>query len=573
MSKSRRVVYISWRDRESKETADWLVERLGVDPTLQVDVFYDRFSLVSFDIWKARQEVVWDRTSVLLLLIDKDWVRHADEYGRRLIDEPYDKHRREIERALERGIPIFPVLLDSARMPPAKALPPSLATLSELPTFNLSSTAMEKNFYDLRSALRNLLRDNSALESYRRDSFSTLRVLHLEVEGFRCFERFEVDLARPSKLPGHWTCIAGLNGAGKSSLLQALALLLMGPENSRELGGARLAGMRRRQAEGPTPDAHLKARVEHLGQEMTLEMTIDSRGGGKRVENDPWSELNQSLILGYGATRNLADAPDRYGELSPAVRACISLFDSLARLEDGEWLLRDWERDYKSVIKRTYAGELFMQIIKRLLKEEIAPARSPDERFLFRSPPRLGDPTVVAHELPDGFRSTVAWIADMCIQWVSLGKTPRWTSPEEMAGVVLVDEIDLHLHASLQRALVPRLRRILPKIQFVVTSHSPLILSSFDQQELVLLDRTQPGGIRELDRQILGFTPDQVYEWLMGTPASSEAVDEYLSQADQLRQQGEQLSDVLGVSPDLDSEAARKRAATIKSRIERLSKK
>lgn len=573
MSKSRRLVYISYRHSGSGRIVRRLAERLASDPVLDMEVFVD-YSLQPGDNWLAQMQIAIDRASVMLLLIDEDWVRHADAYGRRRIDDPGDWHRREIEWALARRIPLLPVLLDSARMPPAAALPPSLETLPQLQAFHLLSDRLEEGFVDLVYALQRLSTSTRPTQSQSRDSASTLRVLRLEVEGFRCFERFEVDLMRPSKLPGHWTCIAGLNGAGKSSVLQALALLLMGPENSRELGGSRLAGMRRRQAGGPTPDAHLRARVEYLGAEVTLEMAIDSRGGGKWAGQDYWSEINQSLILGYGATRNLADAPDRYGELSPTVRACISLFDSLARLEDGERLLRNWERDSMCASRKNDAVDLFIKIVRGLLETEIAADWSPQKGFLFRSPAHVADPAVMAYELPDGFRSTVAWIADMCTRWVSLRNSGRGgPSLEEMTGVVLIDEIDLHLHASLQRTLVPRLRRILPNIQFVVTSHSPLILSSFDQQELVLLDRTQPGGIRELDRQILGFTPDQVYEWLMGTPASSEAVDEYLSQADQLRQQGEQLSDVLGVSPDLDSEAARKRAATIKSRIERLSKK
>jgi energy-coupling factor transporter ATP-binding protein EcfA2 len=573
MSKSRRVVYISYRWVGSKPTADWLAKRLAHDAVLDVDVFQDTHALQPGDDWPSQIQSGLNRASVLVLLIDEDWVRHADQYGRRRIDNPSDWHRLEIERAFARGIPILPVTLDSARVPPAEALPPSLARLQQLQALPLSSARPEEGFGDLRDALQRLLSDSRSLRNNGRDSTLPFQVQRLEVEGFRCFQRFEVDLCRPSKLPGHWTCVAGLNGSGKSSILQALALLLMGPENSRELGGTRLAGMRRRLEDGPISNSHLRARVEHLGQELTLEMTIDSGGGIKWAGENHWSYITQSLILGYGATRNLADAPDRYGELSPPVRACISLFDSLARLEEGERLLRYRDRGQKNDPQGSRAAELFTQIVRALLPEELVPTWSP-KGFLFRSPMRQAEAAVTAHELPDGFRSTIAWIADICTRWVSLGKrVPRSTSPEDITGVVLVDEIDLHLHASLQRSLVPRLRRILPNVQFVVTSHSPLILSSFDQQELVLLDRTQPNGVRELDRQILGFSPDQVYEWLMGTPASSEAVDDYLGEADRLRQQGEQLSDVLGVSPDLDSGAARQRADKIKARIQRLSKK
>src|SRR5262249_8881777 len=97
---------------------------------------------------------------------------------------------------------------------------------------------------------------------------------------------------------------------------------------------------------------------------------------------------------------------------------------------------------------------------------------------------------------------------------------------ERMRGIVLIDEIDLHLHPKLQRILVPRLRKALPKVQWIVTTHSPLILSSFDRHEIVVLDGKLPGGKRVLDRQIMGFSPDEVYRWLMDTEPRSGALDE-----------------------------------------------
>jgi predicted ATP-binding protein involved in virulence len=72
---------------------------------------------------------------------------------------------------------------------------------------------------------------------------------------------------------------------------------------------------------------------------------------------------------------------------------------------------------------------------------------------------------VDALDLPDGFRSSAAWLADLCATWCETRpEQARSVSHAEIDAIVLIDEIDLHLHPSLQRALVPRLRRALPKV-------------------------------------------------------------------------------------------------------------
>jgi predicted ATP-binding protein involved in virulence len=135
---------------------------------------------------------------------------------------------------------------------------------------------------------------------------------------------------------------------------------------------------------------------------------------------------------------------------------------------------------------------------------------------------------VEAVELPDGFRSTVAWLADLCAAWHLTAPTEktRGSDPSKICGLVLLAEIDLHLHPSLQRTLIPCLRSALPNVQFIVTTHSPLVLSSFDRTELVVLD--QQHQVRVLDRQIFAFSTDQVYQWLMDTSPQSSVLEEKL---------------------------------------------
>ena len=71
----------------------------------------------------------------------------------------------------------------------------------------------------------------------------------LHLTNFRSFDQIELPFRRESRLPGEWTCIAGINGAGKSSILEALCLVLLGPA-VQQLGAERLNRMRRQTANG-----------------------------------------------------------------------------------------------------------------------------------------------------------------------------------------------------------------------------------------------------------------------------------------------------------------------------------
>jgi hypothetical protein len=134
----------------------------------------------------------------------------------------------------------------------------------------------------------------------------------------------------------------------------------------------------------------------------------------------------------------------------------------------------------------------------------------------------MGDTRLGAVDLPDGFRSTIAWLVDLCASWHAIAPERAASGDHrEIRALVVIDEIDLHLHPRLQRVLVPRLREALPRVQWIVSTHSPLVLGCFDRRENVMLARDEAGHVtqREVDRQVAGFSTDEIYEWLMETPA------------------------------------------------------
>ena len=118
--------------------------------------------------------------------------------------------------------------------------------------------------------------------------------------------------------------------------------------------------------------------------------------------------------------------------------------------------------------------------------------------------------------LSAGYQSTIAWVADLLGQ-VTL-EAGRVLHPHEIAGIVLIDEIDLHLHPHWQASLVPSLRAIFPKVQFIATTHSPMVLPGLRQDEIIMLSLDEQGNIQQRPAPVAPAlkTGSEILEWFFG---------------------------------------------------------
>lgn len=91
-------------------------------------------------------------------------------------------------------------------------------------------------------------------------------------------------------------------------------------------------------------------------------------------------------------------------------------------------------------------------------------------------------------QLSDGYRNAIGMVADIAYRCIQLNPHLKEKAIEESEGIVLIDEIDLHLHPNWQQNIVADLKRVFPKIQFIATTHSPFIVQSLDKKELINLD-------------------------------------------------------------------------------------
>jgi predicted ATP-binding protein involved in virulence len=112
-------------------------------------------------------------------------------------------------------------------------------------------------------------------------------------------------------------------------------------------------------------------------------------------------------------------------------------------------------------------------------------------------------------QLSDGFRNIIGLAADIAYRCIQLNPHLGEKAVAETPGIVLIDELDLHLHPNWQRHVVADLKRAFPNIQFVATTHSPFIVQSLDASELINLDRISdinPSSltIDEVSTQVMG---------------------------------------------------------------------
>jgi predicted ATP-binding protein involved in virulence len=135
------------------------------------------------------------------------------------------------------------------------------------------------------------------------------------------------------------------------------------------------------------------------------------------------------------------------------------------------------------------------------------------------------DPTAF-ESLSDGQRAVIALVADisrrMCLLNPQLGQEVTTKTP----GVVLIDELDIHLHPRWQRIVTSGLKAAFPAVQFIVASHSPQVLGELSPEEIILL---RPGGT-DHPQVSYGLDSSSVLEEIMGAPARPERVEEALSE-------------------------------------------
>jgi predicted ATP-binding protein involved in virulence len=307
--------------------------------------------------------------------------------------------------------------------------------------------------------------------------------LSLTVENLACFGKPQtINLSDTDGQPARWTVILGDNGTGKTALLRALATIF---PSSHLAGRLRNGTKRATKIEAGIAVEFLF--TKSMKRFKKLRTVIETEPGEPHnVKRDEANELESGkfICFGYGATRrmSLSKIAARRKDETPA----MNLFDDDYPLIDvEELLLRVDNASSKNKMYSTYKQRV-EEIILKLLPDVSGIDYKVDKQVsevMFETPAGW----VRIDQLSLGYRTMLAWIVDFAAGLYE--RYPRSKNPLEEPAVLLVDEIDLHLHPRWQRRVIDFLTERFPNTQFIVTTNSPLLVQTAADANLVLLKR------------------------------------------------------------------------------------
>lgn len=348
---------------------------------------------------------------------------------------------------------------------------------------------------------------------------------HLRVQHLKLLRDVQLDFQEADgETPRLWTVIIGQNGTGKTSLLQAIALAAAGSLQVNTLAGSTVGHLRDRRGpdpmrveaefeliQPPQPAGRRKASssrgraVRRLRSAVWLAERESSIRARARFEpahpgDDPLDDARSHnlpgwFVAGYGVARFLPAVGASASLNRPAIERMQPLFDPTQGLtstnfsryygDDSQKALR-----FHRILKRTLlnAEGLLPDIVDLELRGQGGVTSPGDllERDRFAQQVGALKPLKIPGvALAHGYQSTIAWLADL-VGHVLLESSVD-LEPEAMEGLVLIDELDLYLHPVWQATLIPALRKTFPRMQFVVTTHSPVVLSGVAPHEIVRL--------------------------------------------------------------------------------------
>jgi predicted ATP-binding protein involved in virulence len=360
--------------------------------------------------------------------------------------------------------------------------------------------------------------------------------LNLEVENILCFkEKQELKLANHN-IPYQWTVILGDNGVGKTTLLRCIAGISMGRVRIASDENGDLVNERLPMFCFPSffPSIVNWSELKFLYEKNNLikahflsgkklaeiKKEVDSNtnpiqsylqvNGFKTfgLKSNAQADFTGLITYSYGATRKVGEAT-----LSDDLQqeSCASLFSEKASLINAEeWLL---QADYASKSSHDIQKLKILNKIETI--KNIFVKTLPDiEDLNFVLDEGLNTRPTVKFKTPYGwipfsglglgYKTMIVWMLDLIIRLYE--RYPDSEDPLSEPAIVLVDEIDLHLHPKWQRQIISFLTERFPNTQFIVTAHSPLVVQASQDANIVLLRR-------EGDRVVIDNNPEIIDNW------------------------------------------------------------
>ena len=339
----------------------------------------------------------------------------------------------------------------------------------------------------------------------------------------------------------------GVNGAGKSTIIDAVAIMLSWAVSRIRYSGAS-SGRPIQETDVTNGKSSSSVQLDCIEGDQPIEWRLSKsrKGHGAPEDRSNLAELNEftkglqgqfsekaenlnlPLFVYYPVNRAVLDIPLRIREKHSFKP--ITVYDDA--LTSGanfrtffEWFreredLENENREYRQPTlfdnqHDTSFPDPQLEAVRRALQlflpefENLRVRRNP-----LRMEVEKNGKLLTVNQLSDGEKCLIAMVGDLTRRMAIAN--PERSDPLEGEGIILIDEIDLHLHPKWQRMIVPRLLEVFPKCQFIISTHSPNVITHVQPDSLYLLQQTDSGIVAERPAESYGKNVDRILEDLMG---------------------------------------------------------
>ncbi len=339
----------------------------------------------------------------------------------------------------------------------------------------------------------------------------------------------------------------GVNGAGKSTIIDAVAIMLSWAVSRIRYSGAS-SGRPIQETDVTNGKSSSSVQLDCIEGDQPIEWRLSKsrKGHGAPEDRSNLAELNEftkglqgqfsekaenlnlPLFVYYPVNRAVLDIPLRIREKHSFKP--ITVYDDA--LTSGanfrtffEWFreredLENENREYRQPTlfdnqHDTSFPDPQLEAVRRALQlflpefENLRVRRNP-----LRMEVEKNGKLLTVNQLSDGEKCLIAMVGDLTRRMAIAN--PERSDPLEGEGIILIDEIDLHLHPKWQRMIVPRLLEVFPKCQFIISTHSPNVITHVQPDSLYLLKQTDSGIVAERPAESYGKNVDRILEDLMG---------------------------------------------------------
>ena len=380
-----------------------------------------------------------------------------------------------------------------------------------------------------------------------------MKVKRLKINSFRGISDLTLEFDKDEP-----TVFIGINGVGKSSILECLAILLSWLTKRIQTPNSSGRFFNEDDIKKGCKETHNEITISiNDWPEVVWSLTKVSKGRSKdtssnlgdlkKVVDHIHSQLDANsyaalpLAVYYPTNRAVLDIPLKIRTKHSFEQ--ITAYDEV--LTGGQIDFRlffEWFRDREDL-----ENELRLNDSDQYRDRELEAVRYAIANLLDgwsnlrvrRSPLRMtadkqGEELIV-NQLSDGEKCLLALAGDLARRLAIANPNPD-CNPLEGSGVVLIDEIELHLHPKWQRAIIPNLKKTFPNCEFIITTHSPQVISALKWVHLL---RSTSEGIA-IDRvPSFGKDSNRILESLMATPERPQQIKEDLRELFRLIDKGE----------------------------------